>query len=348
MEFKNNLDDIIAGNNDWMSDDLLKKLSKPSLNCIEKEFPHFIYSVESEESFKTPKEQHPVFYGCFDWHSAVHSHWNLVRQVRLFEDHPFKEEIINSLDSHFIEEKIKKEIEYFDDNKSFEKPYGWAWFLGLMTELHLWDHKKATKWNKALKPLEYKIYKKIKNEFLEQERPLRVGTHGNSAFSLSTFIDYARIKSKNKLESKLIEKSRKFYLKDKDAPIDYEPIGWDFLSPTLTEADLMHRVLQENEYLEWLDRFIPEIRPDHRLLQPIIVELDELMKYHLVGLNLSKAWCLISITKKLLEDHRYYNRFLESAKEHTLEGLKQAFSEDYGGSHWLLSFTTYLFTLNEP
>jgi hypothetical protein len=38
-----------------------------------------------------------VFYGCFDWHSAVHGYWTLVRGPRLFEDHPDPEAIIDSI-----------------------------------------------------------------------------------------------------------------------------------------------------------------------------------------------------------------------------------------------------------
>lgn len=29
-----------------------------------------------------PSQLHPVFYGSYDWHSAVHQHWMLVRLLR--------------------------------------------------------------------------------------------------------------------------------------------------------------------------------------------------------------------------------------------------------------------------
>ena len=40
------------------------------------EWPHkYGTTYESEADMQTPREKHPIFYGCFDWHSAVHGHW---------------------------------------------------------------------------------------------------------------------------------------------------------------------------------------------------------------------------------------------------------------------------------
>ncbi|MFP4050942.1 MAG: DUF2891 domain-containing protein [Thermoplasmata archaeon] len=349
MDIEIDIEDVLSGRVDWIDDNLTKKLAKPSLKCIKKEFPHYVQSVDSKRFFITPKEEHPLFYGCYDWHSAVHSHWNLVRQMRLVDDHPLEDEILEVLDRHFIKEKVAGEVEFFENNRKFEKPYGWGWFLRLMSELYLWDHDRDENWEEILPPLEEKIIELVKDEFLEQERPFRIGTHANSAFSLINILDYSRIKSDEKLESEVVDKAREFFLEDKNAPVKYEPIGWDFLSPTLTEADLMRRVLDEDKYVGWLEDFLPDLsKPDHtQFLEPIEVELDELMKYHLIGLNLSKAWCMNGIAASIPADHKYKNILKGSAEKHANEGLKQAFSEDYGGSHWLLSFALYLFTMNE-
>ena len=34
--------------------------------------------------FFRPKVNHPVFYGCFDWHSSVHGHWLLAALARRY------------------------------------------------------------------------------------------------------------------------------------------------------------------------------------------------------------------------------------------------------------------------
>ncbi len=349
MNVQIDVEDAISRDIDWINDEIAVQLSEPSLKCIDKEFPHHGRQLGSEGSFRSIKEDNPIFFGCYDWHSSVHSHWNLLRQIRLIEDHPLKDEIIERLDEHFKDSKVADEVEFFQNNRTFEKPYGWSWFLRLMSELYLLDDGISNRWERVLTPLEEKILELTRDEFLKQERPLRVGTHGNSAFALANMLDYARIKSDVELESKLVERSKEFFIDDTDAPVEYEPIGWDFLSPTLTEADLMRRVLDENEYVEWLDEFLPyHDKLDYNtFLEPIKVDLDELMKFHLVGLNLSKAWCLKGIASSLPENHRYTDLMLDSSKKHAEEGLKQAFSEDYGGSHWLLSFALYLFTMDE-
>src|SRR6056297_2098838 len=95
---------LLAGRGDWIDADGLERLSEYPLECIETEYPHYVRAVDSPDDFEQPAEQHPVFYGCFDWHSAVHSHWSLVRQVRLFEDHPAAEAIRASLDARFTAE----------------------------------------------------------------------------------------------------------------------------------------------------------------------------------------------------------------------------------------------------
>ena len=33
---------------------------------------------------QTPREKHPIFYGCFDWHSSVHGHWLLATALGMF------------------------------------------------------------------------------------------------------------------------------------------------------------------------------------------------------------------------------------------------------------------------
>ena len=55
-------------------------LSQLALGCIDREYPNKPGHVMNDEGeVQNPRTLHPVFYGCFDWHSAVHGHWMLVR-----------------------------------------------------------------------------------------------------------------------------------------------------------------------------------------------------------------------------------------------------------------------------
>jgi hypothetical protein len=341
---------ILSGQSDWIGPDLMEALSQHPLDCMETEFPHFSYSVDSPNEIERPKERHPVFYGCFDWHSSVHSHWCLIRQLRLFDDHPDESAIVSSMEGRLTTENVEQEAGYFDTNESSEKPYGWAWFLRLVSELHLWEDDRADNWREILKPLEEQIVNLVETEFLPQERPFRVGTHHNSAFAIQCVLDYARVVSDNSLESDTLDTSREFFVEDRNYPVEYEPLGWDFLSPALAETDLMRRVLNQDEFVTWISNFLPDITtsPYDSILSPIRVnpESDGGIELHLVGLNISKAWCLMGLAS-VLDDRQYIETFEQSAKKHIERGLKLAFTEDYAGAHWLSSFVLYLLTRNE-
>ena len=341
---------ILSGETDWVGPETMGRLAADPLDTVDTEFPHYVHAIESPDDTPRPAEQHPVFYGCFDWHSAVHSHWCLVRQLRLFDDHPDESEIVRSIDSRFTAENVDREVAYFDDHEGFEKPYGWGWFLQLAAELHLWEDDRADEWRSVLRPLETRIRELVRTEFLPQDRPFRVATHNNSAFALLRVLDYARTTGRTDLESAVVDTARRFYGDDRDYPVEYEPLGWDFLSPTLTEADLMRRVLDPTEFRSWADGFFPDVTtaPYDSILRParIDTESEGGVALHLVGLNLSKAWSLAGVADAL-GDHPLADTFEDSAGDHAERGVAQAFTDDYAGTHWLTPYVLYLLSRNE-
>lgn len=346
-------DALLSGRSGWIDREAAAELAAHPLDSVGTEFPHHVGSVDSPDDFEHPSDQHPVFYGSFDWHSAVHSHWSLVRLCRLFDDHPDGADVVESLDARITDENVAGEVEYFEENESFEKPYGWGWLLRLAAELHLWAEAggdRAADWRATLAPLEDRILDLVETDLLTHPRPFRVGTHGNSAFALSCVLDYARVTGNRDLESATAETARRFYGDDADYPVEYEPLGWDFLSPALVEADLLRRVLDPPAFRDWLDQVLPDVTapPCDSVLDPVDVDpgSDGGIELHLVGLNLSKAWCLAGVADGLGE-HPYADPFEESAVRHARRGLDRAFTDDYAGAHWLSSFVLYLLTREE-
>ena len=67
--------------------------------------------------------------------------------------------------------------------------------------------------------------------------------HPNTAFGLSFAHDYARSTGDTRLLGLVEERARAYFGADADVPAGWEPGGADFFSPSLTEADLMRRVL---------------------------------------------------------------------------------------------------------
>src|SRR6056297_359517 len=130
---------LLSGESDWIGPAAASRLAHHPLAGIETEFPHHGHRIDAPGEVERPREDHPVFFGCYDWHSAVHSHWALIRQLRLFEDHPDEAAIVESIDARLTPENVDGEVTYFVDNPGFERPYGWAWLLRLAAELHRWD-----------------------------------------------------------------------------------------------------------------------------------------------------------------------------------------------------------------
>lgn len=317
------------------------RLAELPLKCISTQYPNKPGEVLSgEEDIMSPKDAHPAFYGCFDWHSSVHGHWTLVYLLKNFKDLAKKKEIESELIKHLSEENILKETAYFDkkNNALFERTYGWAWLLKLSEELHSWDSPLAKQLLKNLTPLTERIAQMYLNYIPKLQYPIRVGTHTNTAFGFSFAYDYAKTVGNDSLVFAIEKKAKKFFLNDYDCPIRLEPGGYDFLSPCLEEADLMSRILNKQEYEAWLKKFLPQLTQKGYNLKPgIVSDRSDGHMVHLDGLNFSRAWCLYHIAQKLPQ----YSYLKNIANEHIKYSLGNITDGNYEGSHWLASFALY-------
>ena len=231
--------------------------AKLALKGASKEYPHKPGIVfAGERDVKRPKELHPAFHGCFDWHSAVHGHWLLVRVVQQFPDLPEAKEIRTVLNGHLTAENLKAEADYFArvDAKSFERPYGWTWLLKLAEELHTWDDPDAKKWSANLKPLAELIANRYIEFFPKQTYPIRAGVHANTAFGLAFAHDYA-LRSEQETPERDRGPAKTYYGKD-GMPRAMEPTARTS-SAEPCEADLMRRVLPAAEFREWFHKYLP-------------------------------------------------------------------------------------------
>lgn len=306
--------------------------------------------MDSDAEVAPPRELFPVFYGCFDWHSSVHGHWLLVRLLNVGpEDAAWREEAIGVLDKSFTTENIEGEIANFSRpaRGSWERPYGLAWFLQLTAELRQWDDPKADKWLAELEPLEADIVQSLKDWLPKLAYPIRLGTHNQSAFAFGLMLDWARVAGDTEMEQLIISRSKAFHLNDVNCPLAYEPSGEDFLSPCLMEADLMRRMMNSDEYSDWLTAFLPTIPTDGSadwLAPGIVKDASDGKLVHLDGVNSSRAWNLYNIARALPEGDERKASLVAAAKVHADTGVAAVSDEHYSGSHWLASFATYLMT----
>jgi Protein of unknown function (DUF2891) len=327
-----------------------ERFAKLALACVHKEYPNKIAHVlNSDADVAPPRKLTPAFCGCYDWHSSVHGHWLLVRLVRTFPDASFASAARDALKQSLTAENLKQEAAYIrgEGRSSFERPYGLSWLLQLCAELREWDDPQAREWSANLKPLEDAAVERLTNWLPKLSHPVRIGEHDQTAFGLGLMFDYARA-TKNEAFAKLIRDSaKKFFLADKNCPLNYEPSGEDFLSPCLGEADVMRRVLPQKEFASWLKQFMPQIPVSEEvewLKVAVSPDPSDPKLAHLDGLNLSRAWMLEGILSALADDDHRRPALQAAADEHRHAGLAAVTGEHYEGGHWLGSFAVYLST----
>ena len=68
-----------------LAEELATRLARVAIANIGREYPRLVQHLMTEAASLPPQRQlHPAFYGSYDWHSAVHMHWLLVRVLRLY------------------------------------------------------------------------------------------------------------------------------------------------------------------------------------------------------------------------------------------------------------------------
>jgi Protein of unknown function (DUF2891) len=316
------------------------------MRCMLREFPYKTGVAFSDTTLITrPKAYHPAFYGCYDWHSSVHGHWMLVRLLKLFPSLPRAEEIRSVLEESLSADNIQGEMKIFamKDNNSFERTYGWAWLLQLQNELVTWNDPLGRKLSKNVEPLARQLSGLFIDYLPKMNYPIRVGEHTNLAFALRLAWDYAQEAKDEPLRQCISQTAIRFYKKDVNYPLSWEPGGNDFLSPGLEEADLMWRILPDTAYQHWLRKFLPAIASNTFSMEVSqVTDRTDGKLAHLDGLNLSRAWDLYGIARHFPANRA---RLYEIANKLLKEGLPNVASGNYMGEHWLASFAVYALTM---
>lgn len=310
----------------------------------------YLYNLDYR--FVSDFENTRSFYGCYDWHSAVHSHWTMAKTLKKFPDISVGPLIIEKLKNHLSEESLQGELEFFEleDNESFERPYGYAWVMKLYEELYTWDDENAQEWAENLKPL-VDLFRERTVKYLENRSfPIRSGTHSNTAFNLRLMLDYVRSLDDSEFEEVIDRRSRFFFEKDRNCPTLFEPSGSDFISPCLAQANLMGELMEENEFAAWFDEFMPALYTQEFQNLADIIEYEdkeasteelEGSVTHLDGLLLYRAWAMNEIAENL-PDGDIQKEILNNLSYHQgKEGIKLIFDTDYVGTHWLGTYAFY-------
>lgn len=316
-------------------------LLKLPLKCFDQQYPYKPGTVlESENDLKPPKEHFPVFYGCFDWHSAVHGYWSMINLVKNFPELEETRRVKEILKNTLTKENMLAETAFFERsvNASFERTYGWNWFLKLAEELYTWEDPLGQELSQNVQPLADLFVERYKEFLPKLVYPIRVGEHTNTAFGLTFAYDYAVTTGDNELRDLIKSRAKEFYGNDQNCPINWEPSGFDFLSPCFEEINIMRRVLDKDEFLPWLDAFMPQLKDKSYTLEVgKVSDREDGKLVHLDGLNFSRAWSLYA----LANEYEDYAHLKNVAHDHMNYSLPNLVDDSYEGGHWLGSFAIY-------
>ena len=311
-----------------MTEELAAAFAAAALANVTRDYPrHVSHLLTGPGEVPGQRTLHPAFYGSYDWHSAVHMHWTLVRVLRIYPSLGLANAIRERLDAHLCARALEAELRYFAGTRTFERPYGWAWLLELQAELIRLGNQH---WAEAVRPLADELARRMAAFVGGAPYPIRAGAHGNTAFACVLALDYARTAEDRNLETEIGTAAVRWYRNDRDAPLAYEPSLDDFLSPALVEAALMKETLPPAEFQTWQRGFFTK---DPATLQlPTVADRSDAKQSHLDGLALSRAWCFEKLGQK------------EAAKRQRAAALPHVVGGHYVGEHWLASFATLALT----
>lgn len=333
------------------------------LSCVDR--PHALrpdragYLDDVTYTRRRDFERQRAFYGCWDWHSAVNSTWAMVRLMKEVPELAVAPLIREKLRDHLSEAAMAGELQYLTDNPSFERPYGWAWLLLLHAEFASWDDPDAATWAGRLVPVTDLVAERLGAYLAELETPVRTGVHPNTAFAIAMSLQATAMAVRPELEEALRDAAVRFFAGDRACPTAYEPGRSDFVSPCLEEAALMAMVMEREDFLDWLDDFLPPVDSDEfaSLRNPApagpgdpapseggaVITNDSLRaalgaRSHLIGLAFTRADAMLRIANALPDGDPRVQPIRDLASEHARAGFDTMFDADYAGSHWIGSF----------
>jgi DUF2891 family protein len=324
----------------------LPALAAAALEAVAREYPHRLdQELHGDADLRPPRELNPSFYGSYDWHSAVHNHWLLVRALSRGLPPALAADVVARLDEHLRPERTAGELAFFagPGGRTSERPYGWAWLLLLHAECDAAGDARHRGWARALAPLAALLGDRLAGHLGGGlAYPVRTGTHGNTAFSLHLALQAARRRGDAAMADRLAAAARRLFAADAALPWAEPPDGNAFLTAPLTEAALMADVLGPEAFAAWLGRTLPD--PAGAAWAPPRFRRDgeDPGPVHLEGLLISRAWCLEALARARPAGHPVAGQARAAADEHLARVATLAPAAGFNRSHWIPTFLLYL------
>lgn len=150
--------------------------------------------------------------------------------------------------------------------------------------------------------------------FYDLKFPYRSGVESNTAWTMSLVLDGATLADDATLKTAVHDNAIRLFTKDKDCATNFEPQNSDLISSCLTEAALMGRVMDQADYLKWLDAYLPPVYSDlfqgyakaidisHSNTTGQDAQVQETAESHLIALQFQRAASMLTISYALPKD----------------------------------------------
>ncbi len=299
-----------------------------ALEAVTTDEPHWNHP-DVEDLYRPVSDPHPVFFGAYDWHSAVHGHWTLAGLVLLGASDSAGHRLLTTT---LTPDAILRETATLESGvlDAFEIPYGMAWVTMLDRALAQAGLHQA---HRALSPLTSHVRRTLSAWLGGLDRPNETGLHRNTAFALGLLRDAGE-----PLWSQAIGRIRDWWGNGLTTHLEEEPGPTDFLSPTLEATATTLAALEPPERARWLDRSLPSAIAQISHLQPVpCPDPSDGAVSHLLGLNLSRAYALRTIAS-MVDDPDLREAIERAEHRHRVHGLAALDEDHFAATHWIASF----------
>ncbi|MCB1693142.1 MAG: DUF2891 family protein [Pseudomonadales bacterium] len=212
--------------------------------------------------------RHPVFHGCVDWHSSVHGVWALTAYTRLTGDNRFR----NMLEDYVAPDGLAAEQADIEGFRTFEMPYGRAWFLLLAMEY-------ARAIDDRLLPLGDEIAESLVRHYTDKPPDPSSSAYDNSSWALLNLQRYARYRQREDWVQFVASSVRAHFLAGECDPAAQKQ---EFMAVCANWAWLVSTVLTRQEFAQWWPKHMPGLAKVAPTARPATD--------HAFGVNFSRAW----------------------------------------------------------
>jgi hypothetical protein len=281
---------------------------------------NYLWQYQKAPQILDGYDRNRAFFGCGNWHDAVASVWMMMSTLRQNPKISLGSDIKDIATTHFRKVNMDGELEFFSSERptpggfNFERPYGYAWLLKLYGEakggLSPDDRKMAV----ALAPLARWMSERMVFFLYDLKFPYRSGVETNTAWTMNLVLDGANLADDATLKSAVRDNAIRLFGKDKNCATNFEPQNSDLISACLSEAALMGRVMEQADYVKWLDAYLPPVYSDvfQVYAKPVDIshtnttgedaQVQEIAESHLVALQFQRAASMLTIAYALPKD----------------------------------------------